>query len=96
MARAIVLNATDNVATLIDPATAGNAVTLTGEGSGTVVLAGDIAYGHKLATRAVAKGEPIRKYGVVIGSATQAIGVGQHVHVHNVESLRGRGDRGDA
>ncbi|MCK4789806.1 MAG: hypothetical protein KAV87_39060, partial [Desulfobacteraceae bacterium] len=28
----------------------------------------------------------------VIGKASQDIQVGHHVHVHNVESFRGRGD----
>jgi hypothetical protein len=30
--------------------------------------------------------------GEVIGRATQAIPTGRHAHVHNIESLRGRGD----
>ena len=51
-----------------------------------------IPFGHKFAVRAVAKGGLVRKYGQVIGSATQAIEPGEHVHVHNVASRRGRGD----
>ena len=35
----------------------------------------------------------IVKYGEIIGRATQDIAVGQHVHVHNLESCRGRGDK---
>ena len=35
----------------------------------------------------------MRKYGEVIGAATRDIRVGEHVHVHNVEGKRGRGDR---
>lgn len=93
MVRAIVLNAQDNVATLVDAGKAGDQVRLSGEGSGIVTLAADVNFGHKLATRAIGKGEAIRKYGVVIGKATTAIDLGQHVHVHNVEALRGRGDR---
>jgi altronate dehydratase small subunit len=93
MARAFVLNASDNVATLVDPVLAGDVVSLVGEGSATVNAKAEIAYGHKLATRAIAKGEAILKYGKVIGRATQAIGLGDHVHVHNVEALRGRGDK---
>lgn len=96
MARAFILNAGDNVATLIDAVTKGVAVSLLGQGSGSVTAAADIAYGHKLATRAIAKGEPIVKYGKVIGQATQAIALGQHVHVHNVEALRARGDKKEA
>ena len=93
MPRALVLNASDNVATLVDPGREGEDVSLRGEGQGTIRLAADIGYGHKLATRAVAKGEDILKYGIVIGRATKAITPGQHVHVHNVEALRGRGDK---
>ena len=43
--------------------------------------------------RAAARGDEIVKYGQVIGHASKAIAVGEHVHVHNVESARGRGDR---
>jgi len=39
------------------------------------------------------KGTPLIKYGETIGSATEYIKQGDHVHVHNVEGLRGRGDR---
>lgn len=40
--------------------------------------------GHKLAVRAVAVGQPVRKYGQVIGRATVPIAVGDHVHTHNL------------
>ncbi len=40
----------------------------------------------------VAVGEEVRKYGEVIGLANAPISPGDHVHVHNVESQRGRGD----
>lgn len=93
MIRAILLNGSDNVATLVDPAKKGDAVDLTGEATGSVTLAADIAFGHKLATRPIDQGEPIVKYGKVIGQATRRIGVGDHVHTHNVEALRARGDR---
>jgi altronate hydrolase len=42
-----------------------------------------IPAGHKVATRAHAVGEPIRRYGQIIGFATQPIAPGQHVHVQN-------------
>ncbi len=44
-----------------------------------------IPAGHKVATRAIAAGEPVRRYSQVIGFATRAIEPGQHVHVHNLE-----------
>ena len=40
--------------------------------------------GHKVAVRAVAKGQPVHRYNQIIGFATQDIGAGDHVHVHNV------------
>jgi arabinonate dehydratase len=40
--------------------------------------------GHKLATRAVDSGKPLRRYNQIIGFATKAIRPGDHVHVHNL------------
>jgi len=58
-----------------------------------VLAAGDIPAGHKVALRAVAKGDPIRKYGWPIGHATADIAAGDHVHSHNLAtSLTGRED----
>jgi altronate hydrolase len=44
-----------------------------------------IPAGHKVATRAIARGEPLRRYNQIIGFATQPIEPGFHVHVHNLE-----------
>jgi altronate hydrolase len=44
-----------------------------------------IPSGHKLATEPVAQGQPLRRYGQIIGFASQAIDAGDHVHVHNVQ-----------
>lgn len=44
----------------------------------------EIPSGHKIARRFIAAGEPILKYGQVIGIATQDIPAGAHVHTHNV------------
>ncbi len=43
-----------------------------------------VPHGHKLAVRPITKGEPIRKYGQIIGNATVDISPGAHVHVHNL------------
>lgn len=55
---------------------------------GTVVADGITASdrvpaGHKVAVRPVAQGEPVRRYGQIIGFATAPIAPGQHVHTHN-------------
>ncbi|MEP9348123.1 UxaA family hydrolase [Xanthobacter sp. KR7-225] len=92
MPRAIVLDPADNVATLIDPGRTGEAVALGGQRSGAVSLVADVPFGHKIALADIAAGTDILKYGQVIGRATAAIPAGAHVHVHNVEALRARGD----
>lgn len=50
----------------------------------TVLTKSPIPAGHKFATRAIAPGEPVYRYGNVIGFATRAIAPGDHVHVHNL------------
>jgi len=49
-----------------------------------ITIAGLVPPGHKIATKAIAQGEPVRRYNQVIGHATQAIAPGQHVHTHNL------------
>ncbi len=43
---------------------------------------------HKIAIKDIKKGEPILKYGEYIGIASQDIKKGNHVHEHNVGSVR--------
>lgn len=71
----------DGVAVALRPHEAGEAVEV---GGGRIVLADAIPQGHKAALRAHAVGEPVVKYGLPIGKATQAIAPGEHVHVHNL------------
>lgn len=42
-----------------------------------------VGSGHKIALKAIAKGEPIRRYGQIIGFASGPIAPGSHVHTHN-------------
>ena len=49
--------------------------------------AGDgVGAGHKIATKPIAIGQPVIKYGQPIGTATAPIEVGAHVHTHNVSA----------
>lgn len=58
---------------------------LAGEGGGDgISVSGLVPPGHKVATRAITAGEAVRRYGQAIGTATQAIAPGQHVHTHNL------------
>jgi altronate hydrolase len=53
-----------------------------------ITIAGLVPPGHKIAVRAIAAGEPVRRYNQIIGTATQAIAPGQHVHTHNLAFSR--------
>lgn len=62
-------------------------------GTPLVIKARDnVPYGHKIAIETIVSGEHVVKYGEVIGGAVRDIPAGSHVHVHNVCSLRARGD----
>lgn len=93
MSRAIVLHANDNVATLIDPGRSADPCILQGEVSRTLSLSSDIPFGHKVCIRDLAAGADVIKYGQMIGTASRSIQSGDHVHTHNVEAARGRGDQ---
>jgi altronate dehydratase small subunit len=80
----------DNVATALQPLNPGDEVEL--KDVGIIVISDVIPFGHKFATISIKVGDPIIKYGHVIGHATSIIEVGEHVHVHNVAGKRGRGD----
>lgn len=53
-------------------------------GGGEIVLRFPITAGHKLALREISSGEVVRRYGQMIGFATQTIQPGDHVHIHNL------------
>ena len=93
--KALIINPKDNVANLIGPGEKGASVECTVEGETKkcmVTLLDDIPSNHKFAPVDVKAGEPIIKYGLNIGRASCDIQKGQYVHVHNIESNRGRGD----
>ena len=83
--RTIRLHEQDNVVTAQARLVAGEAV----DG---IVPTANIPRGHKVAATAIPKGTRIRKYGQIIGVASEDIAAGDHVHVHNClmdESERG-------
>lgn len=91
--RAVMMNPKDNVATLLSEAEVGAVVVVTST-DGNVVekveAARSIPFGHKIAIARIGRNEMVLKYGEVIGEATEPIEEGEHVHVHNVKSLRVR------
>lgn len=50
-----------------------------------ITARGLIPPGHKVATRAIAPGEPVRRYNQIIGFASKPIAPGEHVHTHNLD-----------
>ncbi len=92
--KALKLNGKDNVATALDKLLKGTkAVVNCDDGPvQTIELAEDVPFGFKFATEPIRPGQPIVKYGEVIGVASLPIETGSLVHIHNVEGTRGRGD----
>ena len=63
------------------------------------IVAGErIPAGHKVATRQIARGEPVTKCSQVIGFANADIAPGSHVHTHNLEyrAIRQAGQAGQS
>jgi len=89
-ARALVLHASDNVATALCALHAGESVLVRGADPAEppVALREPIALCHKFALRSIAEGAMVVKYGESIGRATCAIAAGDHVHTHNLHSAR--------
>lgn len=77
----IVLSDVDNVAVARSRIEAGQHIAA---GAANVLAVAAIEAGHKMALRAIRRGEAVLKYGQTIGLATCDIGVGEHVHIHNV------------
>ena len=80
--KAIVLKPEDDVAVAKAALTAG---TVLEDGAERITVRDDIRPGHKVARRARRAGEPVRRYGKVIGFATRDIAVGEHVHTQNLD-----------
>jgi len=90
---AMMIHEKDNVATALRDLQPDEKVVIgTGDKSSVIHVQEPIPYGHKFAVRDIPPGEDILKYGEVMGRATQDIAEGTHAHIHNIESLRGRGD----
>lgn len=83
------LDLDDNVATAAHDLRAGTTA-IVGERS--LCLTGDVPRGHKVALCEISCGADVIRYGEIIGMATADIGVGGHVHVHNLVSKRLPGD----
>ncbi|MFZ0850498.1 MAG: altronate dehydratase family protein [Hyphomicrobiaceae bacterium] len=74
--RTLRLDPRDNIIVAVDPVQAGWAV----QG---VTATARIMRGHKMAVQPIGQGQPVLKFGQIIGFASEAIAPGSHVHTHN-------------
>lgn len=84
---AVLLHPRDDVAIARVPFSRGVILRLPAEiadGEGLVEVTQRIQSGHKVALRHIAQGQPVLRYGSIIGFATQPIQPGEHVHTHNL------------
>ncbi len=78
---AVYLHADDNICVAARNLPRGHQLDIAGEA---ITLAEPVRLGHKIAVRSVRQGDYVRKYGQIIGQATQPIEPGQWVHSHNL------------
>jgi altronate hydrolase len=75
------LNAADNVAIARVPLSPGQTIRVAGR---TIAVEDSIPAGHKVALIAIPAGDPIIRYGQMMGRARLRIEPGRHLHTHNV------------
>jgi altronate hydrolase len=80
---AVQIDERDNVAIALRAIPAGEVVEVAGR---RITVREPIEQGHKLALMPLAPGDQVLRYGWPIGSATQGIEPGAHVHSHNVHT----------
>lgn len=85
--RGLLIDDNDSVVVVLEAVAASEVVAyVSSEGvQGSVVASEVIPPFHKIARRAVARGEQVIKYGQTIGTAQADITIGCHVHEHNLD-----------
>jgi altronate hydrolase len=81
----ILIHEADDVVVAKRDLSAGTVVQI---GSAEIVLPQNVPAGHKIARRALQMGSPIRRYGEVIGFASDGIAAGELVHIHNMDAAK--------
>jgi len=85
----IIMNSLDNVVTALEDIAEGEEIEYKiGKKKYSLKVKQFIPKGHKVAIKSINAGEKIIKYGVPVGQAKFDIEIGEHVHIHNVRSLR--------
>jgi len=81
--RLLLLSPGDTVFVLRDQIAADEEILVSGQ---SVRLPQPLGLGQKIARIAMGKGDKVIKYGAPIGSVTQTVAIGDHVHLHNLKS----------
>ncbi len=76
--RVIRLHPTDNIAVALDDLAPGSGL------PGGATVREPVKRGHKVALQDISVGQPVHRYGQMIGVATAPIGAGGHVHTQNL------------
>jgi altronate hydrolase len=79
---AIHLRPQDNIAVAVRNIPAGAELDFNGQ---TVQATSAVRLGHKMAIQPIREGDPIYKYGQIIGFAARDVAAGEHIHIHNVK-----------
>jgi len=86
---ALMIDVKDNVAVVIEEIKKGAQIRWEEKGkTKTLTAPEDVTIYHKIAVREIRAGDKVVKYGEHIGEAGRDISPGEHVHVHNVISVR--------
>lgn len=79
----------DNVAVALEGLEPGDKISVRKNGNEIeVIIKEKVPFGHKVALEPIEAGNKVIKYGETIGIATKKIDAGEHVHTHNVRSLK--------
>jgi len=92
--KALLLDKKDNVATALKDLKKGTKILVNMDKTKLVevTLKENIPMAHKFAICDINQKDKVYKYGETIGVASTDIKIGSWVHIHNLESNRGRGD----
>jgi altronate dehydratase small subunit len=89
MVNTLVIDGRDTVGVALVELSPGALITFADMNGQRVVTREPIPFGHKVALAPMRRGEHVIKYGASIGVAHCDIQPGDHVHVHNLKSVRG-------
>lgn len=87
--KALLMDEKDTVATVIDNIMVNDSVEILYDGKVVqqITSISDFDAYHKIALADYPPDIPMYKYGEIIGRTTQAIRLGEHVHVNNIDSV---------